>query len=165
MLAVVTSNEAELAHAIDRAGDRSPFALGLILRRAHARAAAMMSEAVRPFGLELRHFSVLIILVDRGPTLQRDLVTETGWDKAGIMRVVDDLEARGLVVRKPVPGDRRVRLVEITARGRKVFEGAHAEAPRLAEQLVSHLAPGEAEQLLDLATRFAYPPTETDAGA
>ena len=81
------------------------------------------------------------------------------------MRVVDDLEARGLVVRKPVPGDRRVRLVEITPRGRKVFEGAHAEAPRLAEQLVSHLAPGEAEQLLDLVTRFTYPPTETDAGA
>lgn len=61
-----------------------------------------------------------IILVDRGPTLQRDLVTGTGWDKAGIMRVVDDLESRCLVVRKPVPGDRRVRLVEITARGRKV---------------------------------------------
>src|SRR5215469_5368679 len=121
MLDVVTSNDAELAHATDRAGDRSPFALGLMLRRAHARAAAVMSEAVRPFGLELRHFSVLIILADRGPTLQRDLVTETGWDKAGIMRVVDDLEERGLVVRKPVAGDRRVRMVEITTRGRKVF--------------------------------------------
>jgi DNA-binding MarR family transcriptional regulator len=161
-VAVVASEDTELAHATDRAGDRSPFALGLMLRRAHARAAGAMSAAVRPFGLELRHFSVLIILVDRGPTTQRDLVTETGWDKAGIMRVVDDLETRGLVVRKPVPGDRRVRLVEITTRGRKVFEGAHAEAPRLAEQLVSHLAPGEAEQLLDLVTRFAYPP-ETGA--
>lgn len=136
-----------------------------MLRRAHARAAAAMSEAVRPFGLELRHFSVLIILVDRGPTLQRDLVIGTGWDKAGIMRVVDDLETRGLVVRKPVPGDRRVRLVEVTAKGRKVFAGAHAEAPALAERLVSHLAPGEAEQLLDLVTRFTYPPTEADAGA
>jgi DNA-binding MarR family transcriptional regulator len=161
----VTSERAELAHATDRAGDRSPFALGLMLRRAHARAAAAMSEAVRPFGLELRHFSVLIILVDRGPTLQRDLVIGTGWDKAGIMRVVDDLETRGLVVRKPVPGDRRVRLVEVTAKGRKVFAGAHAEAPALAERLVSHLAPGEAEQLLDLVTRFTYPPTEADAGA
>lgn len=153
----MTSNEADRAHATDRVGDRSPFALGLMLRRAHARAAAVMSEAVRPFGLELRHFSMLIILVDRGPTTQRDLVTEMGWDKAGVMRVVDDLESRGLVVRKPVPGDRRVRLVEITARGRKVFDGAHAEAPRLAERLVSHLAPGEPDQLLDLVTRFAYP--------
>jgi DNA-binding MarR family transcriptional regulator len=164
MLGYVTSSEAELAHATDRAGDRSPFALGLMLRRAHARAASVMSEAVRPLGLELRHFSVLIALVDRGPTTQRDLVTETGWDKAGIMRVVDDLEARDLVVRKPVSGDRRVRLVEITAKGRTTFEEAHAEAPRLAERLVSHLAPGEAEQLLDLVTRFAYP-AESGEGA
>ena len=158
MLDGMTSEDVNVAHATDRAGDRSPFALGLMLRRAHARAVATMSEAVRPFGLELRHFAVLIVLVDRGPTTQRDLVTATAWDKAGIMRVVDDLEARGLVVRKAVPDDRRVRLVEITARGRKVFESAHAEAPRLAAELVSHLAPGEAEQLLDLVTRFAYPP-------
>lgn len=158
IIADMTSKET--AHATDRAGDASPFALGLMLRRAHTRAAATMSEAIRPFGLELRHFAMLIILVDRGPTTQRDLVNEMGWDKAGIMRVVDDLEARGLVVRKPVPGDRRVRLVEITPRGRKVFDSAHAEAPPLAERLVAHLAPGEAEQLLDLVTRFAYPPED-----
>jgi hypothetical protein len=43
-----------------------------------------------------------------------------------------------------------------------VFDEVHAAAPKLAEGLVAHLAPGEAEQLLDLVTRFAYPPA-TDA--
>lgn len=88
----------------DRPGDASPFALGLLLRRAHWHAAAVMEEALRPLGIELRHFAVLIVLVDRGPTVQRDLVAATGSDKAGIMRVVDDLERRGLAVRKTVPG-------------------------------------------------------------
>ena len=113
-----------------------------------------MSEALRPLGIELRHFAVLIVLVNRGPTEQRDLVAATGSDKAGIMRVVDDLERKGLAVRKSVPGDRRVRAVEITPKGLELFDAAHVAAEPLAERLVSELRPGQAEQLTDLLTRF-----------
>jgi DNA-binding MarR family transcriptional regulator len=146
--------QATAMRATDRPGDPSPFALGLLLRRAHWRAAAVMTEALRPLGIELRHFAVLIVLVNRGPTEQRHLVEATGSDKAGIMRVVDDLERKRLAVRKSVPGDRRVRAVEITPKGLKLFDAAHVAAQPLAERLVSVLGPGEAEQLTDLLTRF-----------
>ncbi|MFF9155202.1 MarR family winged helix-turn-helix transcriptional regulator [Streptomyces sp. NPDC014846] len=145
------------ARVTDRPGDTSPFALGLLLRRAHWRAAAVMEEALRPLGIELRHFAVLIVLVDRGPTVQRDLVAATGSDKAGVMRIVDDLERRGLAVRKSVPGDRRVRAVEITPQGEELFDAAHVAAEPLGERLVAGLGPGEAEKLTDLLTRIAYP--------
>ncbi|MEU0791897.1 MarR family transcriptional regulator [Amycolatopsis sp. NPDC005961] len=148
------------ARATDRPGDVSPFALGLLLRRAHTRVAGAMAAAMRPHGLELRHFAVLILLVDRGPTTQRDLVEATGSDKAGIMRVVDDLEEKGFAVRKPVPGDRRVRSVEITPAGLKAFDTVHRDALEPAEGLVSHLRPGEAAKLVDLLTRFTYPPAD-----
>lgn len=148
------SSHAIARRATDRPGDPSPFALGLLLRRAHWRAAAVMSEALRPLGIELRHFAVLLVLVNRGPTQQRDLVDATGSDKAGIMRVVDDLERKGLAVRKPVPGDRRARAVEITPKGFELFDAAHMAAESLAERLVSMLGPGEAEYLTDLLTRF-----------
>jgi MarR family transcriptional regulator, lower aerobic nicotinate degradation pathway regulator len=145
------------ARATDRPGDASPFALGLLLRRAHWRAAAVMTAALRPLGIELRHFAVLIELVNRGSTVQRDLVAATGFDKAGIMRVVDDLERAGLAVRKTVPGDRRVRAVEITPQGLELFDAAHVAAVPLAERLVAELEPGESEQLTDLLTRIAHP--------
>jgi MarR family transcriptional regulator, lower aerobic nicotinate degradation pathway regulator len=146
------------SRATDRPGDESPFALGLLLRRAHWRAASVMTEALRPLGIELRHFAVLIELVNHGATVQRDLAAATGSDKAGIMRVVDDLERKGLVVRKTVPGDRRVRAVEITSQGLELFEAAHVAAEPLAERLVAELGPGEPERLTDLLTRFAHPP-------
>ena len=146
--------------ATDRAGDPSPFALGLALRRAHWHAAAVMSEALRPLGIELRHFAVLLVLVNRGPTQQRDLVTATGSDKAGIMRIVDDLEGKGLAVRKPVPGDRRVRAVEITKKGLKLYDAAHAAAEPLAEKLVAPLKPTEAKQLTELLNRITAPPSD-----
>ena len=138
----------------DRPGDASPFALGLLLRRAHWHAAAVMAEALRPLGIELRHFAVLLVLVNRGPTEQRDLVEATGSDKAGIMRVVDDLERSGLAVRKSVPGDRRLRAVEITLKGLELFDAAHVAAGPVAERLISVMGPGEAEQLKDMLTRF-----------
>src|SRR3954452_15697388 len=130
--------------ATDRPGDGSPFALGLLLRQAHWRAATVMAEALRPLGIELRHFAVLIVLVNQGPTVQRDLAEATGTDKAGIMRVVDDLERKGLAVRKAVPGDRRARAVEITPKGLELYDAAHAAAEPLAGSLVGELSPGEA---------------------
>ncbi|WP_306190575.1 MarR family winged helix-turn-helix transcriptional regulator [Streptomyces sp. MK5] len=145
------------SHATDRPGDPSPFALGLLLRRAHWRAAAVMGEALRPLGIELRHFAVLIELVNHGPTVQRDLVAATGSDKAGIMRVVDDLERKGLAVRKAVPGDRRVRAVEITPQGLELFDAVHLAAESPAERLVAELGPGEPEKLTELLTRLAHP--------
>ncbi|GEC03706.1 hypothetical protein SSP24_13610 [Streptomyces spinoverrucosus] len=145
------------SRATDRPGDESPFALGLLLRRAHWRAAAVMGEVLRPLGIELRHFAVLIVLVNRGPTVQRDLATATGSDKAGIMRVVDDLERKGLAVRKNVPGDRRVRAVEITPQGLELFDAAHVAAEPLAARFAAELGPGESEKLTELLTRLAYP--------
>ena len=149
--------QAAASRATDSPGDTSPFALGFLLRRAHWHAAAVMSEALRPLGIELRHFAVLIVLVNRGPTEQRDLVEATGSDKAGIMRVVDDLDRKGVAVRNSVPGDRRVRGVEITPKGLELFDAAHMAAQPLAERLVSVLGPGEAGQLTDLLTRFTSP--------
>jgi MarR family transcriptional regulator, lower aerobic nicotinate degradation pathway regulator len=67
---------------------------------------------------------------------------------------VDDLERDGLAVRKSVPGDRRVRAVEITRKGLELFDAAHVAAEPLAERLVSVMGPGEAEQFKDLLTRF-----------
>lgn len=151
-------NGTAASRATGRPGDSSPFALGLLLRRAHWRAAAVMAEALAPFDIEFRHFAVLIVLADRGAMVQRDLAAATGTDKAGIMRVVDDLERRGLALRKAVPGDRRARAVEITSTGLELFDAVHATAEPLAERLVAELRPGEPEQLTDLLTRFAFSP-------
>lgn len=146
--------------ATDRPGDESPFALGLLLRRAHERAAHALAEALRPLGLELRHFAVMIELHQRGPMNQRDLGYAVGMDKAMIVRVVDDLEKAELAVRKPIPGDRRIREVEITERGIEVFDKAHDNGRPIAEAITTQLGPAEQEQLTDLLTRFTCPAPE-----
>ena len=78
------------------------------------------------------------------------------------MRVVDDLERKGLAVSKPVPGDRRVGRWRSHPKGLELFDAAHVAAQPLAQSLVASLGPGEPEQLTDLLTRFTSP---ADGGA
>jgi DNA-binding MarR family transcriptional regulator len=61
-----------------------------------------------------------------GPIAMRDLVTALGTDPPYLTLVVDDLEARGLVVRSPHPDDRRAKVVSATPTGRQAARRAEA---------------------------------------
>lgn len=143
------------ARATDRPGDESPFALGLLLRRAHDRVAAELLGVLRPLGLEFRHFIVLVALHTGGPMSQRALVGAVGSDKATMVRVVDDLERAGLVTRGSRPGDRRLHTITPTAAGTAVFDTAHRDAEPVAAHLSEGL--GDVRLLLELLTRLAFP--------
>ena len=62
--------------------------------------------------------------VARRPMSMRELADALGIDPPNATAVVDDLEALGLATRRPHPDDRRARLVEATAEGRKVARRA-----------------------------------------
>jgi DNA-binding MarR family transcriptional regulator len=64
-----------------------------------------------------------------GPLTMRELAAGLGTDPPYTTVVVDDLERRGLVVRAVRPGDRRSKLVSITASGQ--------EQARLAGQILA----------------------------
>jgi MarR family transcriptional regulator, lower aerobic nicotinate degradation pathway regulator len=131
-----------------------PYAVGQLLRRAHSRAARAFSEALTPLGIEGRHFGVLVVLAGDGPQTQRDLAERVGSDRVSMMRIVDDLEARKLAVRRAVPGDRRLRAVELTEHGREVFHTAEKTARETSEALLAHLEPAERTALTGLLSRF-----------
>jgi len=60
------------------------------------------------------------------PQTQRELAERLGADPPYVTLMVDDLEKRGLVRRKPHPTDRRAKLVELTASGRAAAARADA---------------------------------------
>ncbi|MBI5104012.1 MAG: MarR family transcriptional regulator [Solirubrobacterales bacterium] len=60
----------------------------------------------------------------RRPMSMRELADALGIDPPNATVVVDDLEARGLVRRKPHPTDRRAKLVEATRKGKAMARRA-----------------------------------------
>jgi MarR family transcriptional regulator, lower aerobic nicotinate degradation pathway regulator len=125
----------------------SPFALGLLLRKAHERVGAAMDAALVPFGIERRHLMVLMRLSGEGALSQKELVERTQHDKASMVRIVDDLERLGLASRELVPGDRRLRAVTLTEHGRDVYRQAHHAAMPAARASTAPLTAKQAQQL------------------
>ncbi|MDR3083432.1 MAG: MarR family transcriptional regulator [Streptomyces sp.] len=128
--------------------------IGPLLRRAQRHAAHTFAEALRPLGIEGRHYGVLLNLVEHGPLSQRRLIDLTGSDKSGMVRTVGDLEARGLAVRRPSPTDRRAYAVGITEEGRALFAEASLVADEVAERLLHHIDEDDQELLCTLLESF-----------
>jgi DNA-binding MarR family transcriptional regulator len=81
-----------------------------------------VSEAL---GLSFARVRALRQLVEQALTL-RALAQRLAADPPYVTLMVDDLEERGLVRRKPHPDDRRAKLVELTAAGRRAASRADA---------------------------------------
>jgi len=64
--------------------------------------------------------------------------------------LVDDLEARGYVERVPDPGDRRAKVVRLTARGREVEETVRTVILQIEAQWETRLGRDDYAQLLRL---------------
>jgi DNA-binding MarR family transcriptional regulator len=138
-------------------GDPEPgYEIGFLLRLAHVRASQAFSAALEPLAIEGRHFAVLHHL-DRHPRSQRELVELIASDKASMVRLVDDLEAKGLVRRDPDPGDRRIHAVTMTADGSKTLAEARRTAGLVAMQLLAHMPPDDRSRLIGLLGDFVHP--------
>jgi DNA-binding MarR family transcriptional regulator len=71
-------------------------------------------------GLPFSRVRALKRLRDRDRTLG-ELALEMGTDAPAATVIINDLEKRGLVERRPHPEDRRIKLVSMTAEGRKII--------------------------------------------
>ncbi len=68
--------------------------------------------------LNLTQASLIAYVAEFGATSQTHLADHLGIGRAAIGTVVDQLQRRGVVVRTPDPGDRRVWRVDVTDKGR-----------------------------------------------
>ncbi|WP_433726975.1 MarR family winged helix-turn-helix transcriptional regulator [Nocardia sp. CA-129566] len=132
--------------------------LGLLLRQAQRRAAAVAATALASLGLSGRHFGVMLLLARDGISTQKQLLTDLGSDKAGMVRTVDELDRRGFIVRSQSPHDRRLYHLSLTETGRTAFDAARELADTAAQDIFAGLTPEERITLADLLSRVANPP-------
>jgi DNA-binding MarR family transcriptional regulator len=74
--------------------------------------------------------------------------------KQAALKVVDEMEARGLVERMPAPGDRRAKLLRLTARGQQVRERALAASERMEAELREDLGDADVDAARRVLLRF-----------
>lgn len=131
--------------------------VSFLLARANAIALAAGNAALAEHGLKGRSYSVLVLASGDARPSQRDLAEFLRLDPSQVVSLVDELQSRGLVERRPDPTDRRANVVVATAAGRALAAAAR-EAARSAEQRVhAQLSRDERAALTDLLRRLAFP--------
>ena len=123
------------------------------MARAGGQAVRIMNRALEPFGLRSRHYTVLTSSAEHGGLSQRDLGDVLGVDPSAVVALVDDLERAGLVCRDPHPGDRRARMVVLTAEGKRFLHRASVLARRVNAELLGALSADERRTLEGLLTK------------
>jgi MarR family transcriptional regulator for hemolysin len=102
---------------------------------------ALLDSRLAEQGVTFATWVVLIALATRGDLIQRDLAGIVGVEGPTMARRLDQLEARGLVARNPVPGDRRATRVSLTPEGQALYVRLR-DAVQVAEvELVSEITP------------------------
>ena len=126
----------------------------LVLSKATRAVEARAFQSIEETGLCASDFGVLEALLHKGAlpvsVLGRKVLLTTG----SITSAVDRLAKRGLVERRDHPEDGRVRLVELTPRGRELIEPAFERHAADLEEVVSVLAPEERATLVALLRKL-----------
>ena len=125
------------------------YLLSKIGKEARRRTAVRLAERE----LRLWHLAVLGALDDFGPHVQRELAVRLGIDPSDVVKVLDELTARGHVERTRDPADRRRVQARLTPDGRVALAELLAEARTTDEDLLAPLDPAEREQLHGLLRR------------
>ena len=127
----------------------APQAVGFLLSQLGFETARRFGLLMAEVDLEPRQFALMRGIDAYAGQSQN---TIAGWLRippSSMVAVVDHLEARGLVERRPHPSDRRSRTLHITAQGRTVLARATELAMGLELTICRGLEAGERQALLD----------------
>ena len=134
---------------------------GHLIRRAHQIAVAIFMEETAEEGVTPVQFAILNALMDTPGEDQVTLAGRVAFDPATSGSVIGRLEARGWVRRESDPGDRRRKLLWLTADGEAAAIRMKTAVGRVQDRIVAPLTPAERDQFVRLLDRIVG---ETDPG-
>ena len=114
-----------------------------LLHRAAQRMHVVTGEQAEKYGLQLRDHIVLSALHKSLGLTQVELAKALGLDKTTLMSQLDRLEKRHLILRRPAPTDRRVRIPEITQEGEALRAQVADESATAEYQALSSFTTGD----------------------
>ncbi|MCW3492534.1 MarR family winged helix-turn-helix transcriptional regulator [Microbacterium sp. SSM24] len=130
--------------------------LSFLIARANALSIAAGNAALADFGLRVRSYSVLSMAAEAVGPSQREISDHLRLDPSQVVALVDDLQGRELVERRPDSRDRRANVVVATAAGRTLLAEARAAVLGAERALHSQLADDDRAVLVELLRRIAF---------
>jgi len=121
-----------------------------LIRRLQMISTAIVAVAFEDEDMPVSQWAVLS-MIDNHPEIDQSRLAElVSIDKTNTGRLVDQLEAKGLVERRPNDSDRRVWMLRCTPLGHKTRKRLRPRALATQERLLSCLEPAQRDLFIDL---------------
>jgi DNA-binding MarR family transcriptional regulator len=129
--------------------------VGFLLSQLGFQTSKRFAERLAPLELNPRTFALLGRVDAAEGESQHALAAALRLPPSRMVSLLDELEKRGLVERRPDPADRRVRALHLTAAGRRLLEKAKKVAAEHEAEICADLDADQRRQLLELLGRVA----------
>jgi DNA-binding MarR family transcriptional regulator len=135
-------------------GDRAPSNLAFLLSQVGIHVSRRFAERIAVLDLHPGLFRVLD-LVDLAEGQSQQAIARTiEVPPSRMVALVDELEERGMVERRPDPADRRVRALYLTRKGRQTLARGRKIAAEHEEELTRGMAAADRRRLVDLLQKL-----------
>ncbi|MDE2121375.1 MAG: MarR family transcriptional regulator [Betaproteobacteria bacterium] len=128
---------------------------GFLLAELHRRYVLLFEQLAQGTGLNLTTCRALAYLERHQGASQARLAELAGIEPMALVRVLDRLQADGLVRRQPDPTDRRAHRLELCEAAQPVLQRIRLLSQRAREQVFAGIETPEREQFLHLLERLA----------
>lgn len=116
---------------------------------------AMLDERLRPMGYGTARMEALSMIARAPePSAQVAIARRIGIEGPTLTRMLDALEADGLVLRRQDPNDRRTKLIELTDAGRAALAEITQVAHAFRADVLTDLADEELDAVNDITARL-----------
>ncbi len=135
-------------------GDRAPSTLAFLLSQVGIHASKRFAERIAAVDLSPPLFRVLNLVAAAEGHSQQAIAAAIEIPPSRMVALVDELEQRGLVERRPEPKDRRVRALFLTAAGKRSLARGREIAQQHEEELTAGMAAADRKRLVDLLQKI-----------
>lgn len=126
-----------------------------LLKRLGFAAKARAHDAFQSTGLSAFHYAVLALLEEDPRETQAVIADALGYDRSHLVRLLDELEERDLIVRQRDRDDRRRHVVRMTADGRRMLARMRTIVQRMEDEFLAPLDAADRDALHELLERLA----------
>lgn len=135
-------------------GDRAPSTLAFLLSQVGIHASRRFAERIATVDLNPPLFRVLNLVDAAEGQSQQAIGAAIEVPPSRMVALVDELEQKGLVERRPNASDRRVRALYLTQKGRRALARGRRIAKEHEEALTHGLSAADRKRLVDLLQKM-----------
>ena len=127
---------------------------GHLIRRVHQISAAIFAEECASSGITSVQFAALTVIRANPGVDATRLSSLIAFDRSTLGDVLERLEAKGWIARRPSPHDKRIKLLRLSKAGAQVLGEVEPEVRRVQERLLAPLEPGERLAMMRMLERL-----------